>query len=189
VGFSISWLAVRGKEPAVVASSLGLKGTGNKVEYAEAMYTGRALPSGWFLLVINQCDHKFTAPASLSALSQGAEVIACSVEEHVMVSTSELWKAGRKVWRLEHNAQDSIDHLSESGDLPEAFGDIKRSLSADQENAGGKDAETDYFFDIPLTTSKSIVGFKHDEESNLEENSFEVFEALANSPRPWWKLW
>jgi hypothetical protein len=189
VGYSISWLAVRGQDPSVVTSSLGLKASGKKAEYAEAMYTGRSLPNGWFLLVINQCEHKFLAPESLSKLSTDSEVIACSIEEHVMVSTSELWKNGTNVWRIEHNGQESIDHLRESGDCPPGYPQIKSSLSKQQEDAGGKNADTDYLFDIPLVTAASIVGFKHDEDNGLEESSFDVFDGPDAASKPWWKLW
>jgi len=49
------------------------------------MFTGRKLPSGWLLLVINETEHKLVRPNSLAALSQACEVIASSIEEHVMV--------------------------------------------------------------------------------------------------------
>jgi hypothetical protein len=189
VGYAISWLAVRGKDSAAVTASLGLKASGEKTEYAEAMYTGRPLPSGWFLLVINQAEHKFLNQDSLARLSQGSEVIASTIEEHVMVCASEAWKDGVKVWRIEHDAQESIDHINASGALPDVYASIKSSLSKQQEEAGGKTADTDYFFDIPLQTAKSIVGFKHDEDSGLEDGSFEVFKGSAGSSKPWWKLW
>src|SRR5688572_186304 len=111
MGFSLSWLAVRGKDPASITESLGLASTAEKADYAERMYTGRLLPNGWFLLVINQCDHKFITPKALSTLSASSEVLACSIEEHVMVSIAELWNNGTQIWRIEHNAQESIDHI------------------------------------------------------------------------------
>ena len=187
MGYSISWLAIRGQ--GELAAALGLKRTGKKANYGEAMYTGRRLAGGWFLMVMNECEHPFVAPESLSKLSVGAELLACSVEEHVMVSTSELWKDGAKVWRIEHNAQESIDHIKESGVLPEGYSDIKNALSKKQEDAGGTEADTDYFFDIPLATAKRIVGFKHDEDSGVEDSSFEIFEGPGASAKPWWKFW
>lgn len=187
MGYAISWLAVRGKPAEAVVSALGLTPTGTKAEYGEAMFTGRALSNGWFLLVINECEHKFTRPESLSSLSNGCDVIGCTVEEHVMVCTAEAWKDGAQIWRLEHDAHKSIEHLSKSGSLPSGYATIESSLSNEQEKAGGKNADTDYFFDIPLQTAKSIVGFKHDEDSGLEEQSFEVFRGPEQ--KPWWKFW
>ena len=189
MGFAISWLAVRGKDPATIVAALGLTATGTKAEYAEDMYTGRLLPTNWFLLVINQCDHKFVTPKILSTLSGSSEVLACSVEEHVMVSTAELWRDGAQIWRIEHNAQDSIDHLQASGALPQNFEGISSALTEQQVKAGGSEADVDYYFDIPLQTAKSIVGFKHDEASGLEDSSFDVFHLSSNAPKAWWKLW
>jgi len=198
MGFAISWLAVKGKTPEAVIQELGLTPTGEMAEYGESLFTGRALPSGWFLLVINQCEHKFVKPNSLASLSSNCEAIACSIEEHVMVCTSELWRNGAQVWRIEHDAQQSIDHISTSGLLPDDYPTIEREFAEQQKQAGGKKADTDYFFDIPLQTAKSIVGFKHD-EAELEDESFEVFKGNEASPhtdpisnqgkRPWWKLW
>jgi hypothetical protein len=189
VGFSISWLAVKGQSPEAVVASLGLKDTGAKGEYGEEMHTGCSLPGGWFLIVVNQCEHPFIAPPSLSKLSADSEVIACSIEEHVMVSTSECWKGGARLWRIEHNAQENIEHLTETGALPEGYSAIKRSLLKQQEEAGGKEADVDYFFDIPLTAAKSIVGFKHDESSGLADGSFVIFAETTAKSKPWWKLW
>lgn len=187
MGFAISWLAFRGKEPAAIMSTLGLFPTGEKAEYANAMYTARMLPNGWFLLVINKAEHPVVAPESVSSLSGDCEVIACSVEEHVMVCTAEAWKNGSQLWRIEHNAQESIDHISSSGALPPDYENIKDTFSLKQEQAGGKDADTDFFFDIPLQAAKSVVGFKHDEDSGLESGSFDVYQ--SSKSKPWWKLW
>lgn len=91
-----------------------------------------------------------------------------------MVCTSELWRNEEQIWRIEHNAQQGIDHLNASGSLPESFPTIRTECAEEQEQAGGKEADIDYFFEIPLQTANSIVGFKHD-EADLEDESFEVF--------------
>lgn len=198
MGFAISWLAVKGKSPEVLVHELGLAPTGDTADYGEAMFTGRTLPSGWFLLVMNQCDHKFVMPKSLGPLSAGCEIVACSIEEHVMVCTSSLWRNGAVVWHIEHDAQKSIDHISTFGQLPDGYTEIEREFAEQQKLAGGKEADTDYFSEIPLQTANAIVGFKHD-EAGLDDKDFEVFKSEASSPRadqssshgrkPWWKLW
>ena len=83
MGFAISWLAVKGKTPEALIQELGLTPTGEMAEYGESLFTGCTLPSGWFLLVINQCEHKLVKPKSLTLLSSNCETIACSIEEHV----------------------------------------------------------------------------------------------------------
>lgn len=195
MGWAISWLAVKEKSREALIHELGLTPTGETADYGESMFTGRLLPSEWFLLVINQCEHKFVSSKSLAVLSKNCEIVACSIEEHVMVCTSELWRDGAQVWRIEHDAQQSIDHISTSGLLPDGYSVIEREFSEQQEQAGGKKADTDYFFEIPLQAAKALVDFKHD-EAELEDESFEVFKSGAPSfaaetnqvKRPWWKV-
>jgi hypothetical protein len=198
MGFAISWLAVIGKSPEAITQELGLKPTGEMGEYGESFFSGRTLSSGWFLLFINQWEHNFIRPKSLASISSNCEVVACSIEEHVMVCTSELWRNGAQIWRLEHDAQKSKEYISKSGVLPTGYSAIEREFSEQQKHAGGETADTDYFFEIPLQTAKSIVGFKHD-ETGAENDGFVVFKSATLSPpvgpsaardkRPWWKLW
>ena len=198
MGFAISWLAVKGKSPEAITQELELTPTGEMTDYGESLFTGRALSSGWFLLVINQCEHDFVKQKSLSSLSGKCEVIACSIEEHVMFCSSELWRNGVQIWRIEHDAQKSIEHISHSGSMPDGYSAIEKAFSEEQKKAGGKKANTDYFFEIPLQAAKSVVGFKHD-ESNPDDDGFKVFsgpshlshESLgsAQGMKPWWMLW
>jgi len=58
MGYAISWLAVKGKSEEVLIAELGLAPTGEMAEYGDSMFTGRKLPSGWLLLVINESEHK-----------------------------------------------------------------------------------------------------------------------------------
>ena len=156
------------------------------------------LPSGWFVLVINACEHESVKPNSLGLLSKDCEVIASSIEEHVMFCSSELWRDGAQVWRIEHDAQKSIDHIAVSGNLPSDYSAIEQEHASEQKQAGGTEADVDYFFEVPLHTAKNIVGFKHD-DADLEGESFEVFESTAmpsrrvatgnHDKKPWWKLW
>jgi len=199
MGYAISWLAGKGKSEEVLIAELGLAPTGEMAEYGDSMFTGRKLPSGWLLLVINESEHKLVRPNSLAALSQGCEVIASSIEEHVMVCSSELWRDGAQVWRIEHDAQKNIEHIAASGDLPAEYPAIKQEHAEEQKQAGGSEAHVDYFFEIPLHTAKNIVGFKHDEvDPAIEDESFMVFELDAvrsgerienQDKKPWWKLW
>ena len=198
MGFAISWLAVKGKSPAAVAQELGLTPTGEITDYAEALFTGRTLSVGWFLLVIDAFEHEFVKPAVLAALSCNCDVVACSIEEHVGFCSSELWRRGTQVWRIEHDSQTSVEHISHSGSPPNGFTAIEKSFSERQREAGGKESHIDYYFEIPLQTAKVAVGFKHD-EANPDLEDFEVFSKPANSAStkptsqrgkmPWWKLW
>lgn len=198
MGFSISWLAVNGKSPEAITQELGLTPTGEMTEYGESLFTGRTLSNGWFLLVINHCKHDFVKSKSLASLSISCEVIACSIEEHVMFCSSELWRNGAQIWRIEHDAQKNIEHISNFGLPPDGYSAIDQEFFEEQKKAGGKKADTDYIFEIPLQVAKNIVGFRHD-ESNPDDDGFGVFNGPSRSPyvdrksaqdsKPWWKLW
>lgn len=207
MGFSISWIAVRYKTPDTLLEELSLKRTGEMSEYPEAPICGRTLPGGWFMLVFDEINHPLVTTKSFAAISKDCDAVICSIEEHVMVATSELWRNGEQIWRIEHDAQQSIDHIEASGNLPSEYAAIVEEYATQQENAGGKKADTDYFFEIPLQIAKNIVGFKHD-ESDFQDEGFEEFQDVAVSPKirptaavektphhdvpkhkPWWKVW
>ncbi len=173
MGFSLSWLAVRGKSRAEVCEALDLKGTGELEEIPEAPFTGADLPKGWFMVVENNSEG-LVQDSILKKVSLGCEVVACSVEEHVMVSNATGWKNGQKLWSILHDAQQSIEHLEFTGEPP-GFVTISDGLRKEQQAAGGKDADVDYIFDIPVATAESLTGYRHDKMiPELGEKPFEV---------------
>jgi hypothetical protein len=196
MGYAVSWLAVKDAVSEPLLQELGLITTGERVDYGDALFTGRALPTGWFILFINKCEHQFVQPKTLASISNIGDVIACSIEEHVMWSTAELWRNGAQVWRVEHDAQKGTCHISTAGLLPDGYSAIETEFTEKQKQAGGEDSDTDYSFEIPLFTARNIVGFKHD-ESGPEDAGFMVFKnslpeaaavATDREKRPWWKL-
>jgi len=187
----MSWLAVEAPTSEYLLQNLRLTSTTETAMFGESLFTGSNLPSGWFILVINQCEHEFIKPKVLESLSSNVDVVACSIEEHVMWSTAEMWRNGSRVWRIEHDGQKGISHISASGLLPDGYQAIERRFAEQQRNSSGVGSDTDYFFEVPLQTARSIVGFKHD-ESGVEGGSFLVFNGGASSQmatKPWWKFW
>lgn len=193
MGFSLAWLAVRGIPYETVLERQGLASTGSVSDYAEAPVSAMRW-GGWTLVVARGCDHRIVGDANLATLSLGCEVVACSVEEHVMHSSSQLWSDGRRQWRIEHDAQRSIDHLSATGSLPQDFGAIRDRFAAQQEAEGGADADVDLYFEIPLVLAQSRVGFKHDEVTASDtDGKFRVLDDLAHPQssraKAWWRVW
>jgi hypothetical protein len=194
MGYAISWLAVKDVDSERLLKNLELSPTGETARFGTAPFTGRAMPSGWFVLVMNQCEHKFVKPETLASLSHLADVIACSIEEHVMCSTAEFWRDGTQVWQTGHDAQQGMCHINATGSMPDKYAAIEEELSEMQKQSGGENSDTDYFFEIPLRTAKSIVGFKHD-EAESEFGNFQIFKSGSASSfahqeaKPRWKLW
>ena len=188
MGYAVSWLAVRGTNDELLLRQLQLEKTGEAADPGDEMFTGSALPSGWWVLFINQCEHDFVKSSTLESLSASTEVLACSIEEHVMWSRAELWRDGAEIWRIEHDAQKSIDDLATSGTLPSTAAAIEKEFAAKQT----EDEEVDYFFEIPLQVAKGIVGFKHDEAAPGIVKFTMLRNVGPNTPRrekkPWWKF-
>jgi hypothetical protein len=110
-------------------------------------------------------------------LSQNYRVVACSIEEHVMFSSAEEWVAGAMAWRAVHAGENGPMDLKTSGALPPSFQSMANALAAKQEAEGGKTAEVDHYFDIPLNAAKAITGFKHDEKvPGLDYEKFDLLQ-------------
>lgn len=55
MGFSLSWLAVRGKVPHAVRDELGVRPTGHRQEVPDSPVVGAESPAGWYLIVVTPC--------------------------------------------------------------------------------------------------------------------------------------
>jgi hypothetical protein len=180
MGYSQSWLAVKGNQPAAVLETLGLRGTGTREEIAESPIVGAELPSGWFLVVAGCSGHRLMRDPILQRLSAGCEVITGDVEEHVMVSVASGWKDGRKVWSVRHDAQRDMEHLQTEGELPAAFTSIRDRLRSEQQAAGGGKADVDYIFAVPVELAQALTGYRHD--AHIPGAGTDPFEVLVETP-------
>jgi hypothetical protein len=179
MGYSQSWLAVKGKARASVLEALGLRGTGAREEIAESPIVGAELPNGWFLVVGDRSGHRLMRDPSVQRLSAGCEVVTGDVEEHVMVSVATGWKEGRRVWSVTHDAQRDREHLQTEGELPAVFTSIRDRLRSEQQAAGGRDADVDYIFDVPVELAQTLTGYRHD--ADIPGTGPEPFEVLVET--------
>ena len=163
MGDSLSWFAVRGKTPEAVLRDFGLKNVG--AAYRDTPYCGGMLPSGWFL--VTHGWHEFSTN-EVRSLSRDCEVIACFVEEHVMVSRAAGWKDGKQIWSVSHGADDSDDNLEVEGEPPAGFPMIRDRLIKQQEEDGG----ADFIFNIPIDLAKEITGYSHEDSLEISFDNF-----------------
>lgn len=175
MGFAITWCAVREEYAQNVLDELGVSPTGAKEEFPESLMSTAKLSTGWRVIWYNAYGCPLLRSKDLAKLSQDHDVLMCMVEEHVMASSSELWSSGHRNWWIAHEGGNGPQGLSTEGALPECFVPIRSALEDAQGAAGGKDADVDYIFDIPLKVAQCIVGFKHDEDCpHLTEDQFVV---------------
>lgn len=173
MGFSISWVALKGLSKTEALSRLGLVDSGEPDEFNESPISIAALPSGWLIVVSNDVEH-FLDDMLLQRLSRDCELLCCAVEEHCMLSIAIQYLNGQEKWAIRHEGDgDDIFHLVKAGILPEFYAQIEDDMMSTQRNEGGRDAGVDYIFEIPLLTAKEVCGYKHD-ESNFAFTALET---------------
>lgn len=177
MGFAVSWLAVRNNNEASVLASLGLEKTGETEEFPESDWCSTGLGE-WIVVWSNsfEPDRFRRAPSKLKG-----EVIVCDVEEHVMFVSTSAFRDGTLVWRIVHDAQQALDHLTVEGKPPEALARVR----AEEVARVNEDRDVDFIFEIPVRMAQEVVGFRHDAGSEP------VFDTLrvTSGAKPRWKFW
>ena len=85
MGFHVGWISVNGRTPKEVQADLGLIETGTREYVPESELTGTQLPSGWYVIFVNDLAARELEDDVLMKLSRGAEVMSFLVEEASMV--------------------------------------------------------------------------------------------------------
>jgi hypothetical protein len=174
MGFHVAWITVRGKEPKQVQSELGLAETGAREYLPESDLAAVLLPSGWYLIFFNDLAAPELEEDRLASLSRGGEVMEFLVEEASMVSVARGYADGKGVWEVVHDSSKGLENLETSGALPSSFPSVRDRLMKELK-AG--ESSADYLFDVPADLSKSITGFRHDEDiEGIQGDPFAVME-------------
>jgi hypothetical protein len=165
MGFGVLLIAVSGKDPAAVHREYGVVPTDEFWESPEPPVAGANLPSGSYLLYIQ--DQIIPDDRVFARLSSNASLMACYVNETCMESLATKWVNGRNVWRVHHDAsQHGNEHLEASGDLPSQYAGIReRLLEAWRDNH-----DADYVFDVPIMLVKELGGFQYDEDIEVADS-------------------
>jgi hypothetical protein len=162
MGFSISWIGVHGVSKKEVLARLRLQDTGEIDEANESPVSGAELPTGWYVLFLNDLAHPLVAPTALHKLSQECVVVGCQVEEHVMFSASFHYSHGRHDWTIKHESYKGLYHLDIEGAAPSFVGELRAAGEREQREAGGEKAGVDYIFDVPVEAAGRVCGYRHD---------------------------
>ena len=173
MGFSSSWLAVRGKSSKDVLADLGLVETSSREWMPESEIVSTTPSSGWFVVFFNEVSPEALKPEALKLISSNAELVTCQIEEHAMVSAASEWRNAKELWYVAHDAEDGLTNLDSSGELPTGFADIRDR----QERKRQTTRDVDYVFEVPIELAASIVGFRHDD--SFDEAASEAFTVLA----------
>jgi hypothetical protein len=179
MGWSLCWLAIKGKTPQAVREVLGFRPTREFVGVGEAPIAAAEMPNGWYVIA---CDHeeRVAYDPILQDLSVGCELVTCFLEEHVMYCSATGWRDGKQCWGVIHDSQKDRQHLEVSGEPPATFAEIRQKWFA-KDTRG----DCDYIFEIPLETARSVTGFCHDQDiPGLRYDAFEVLEGKVPVGEP-----
>jgi hypothetical protein len=181
MGFSLSFLAVKGQSPEEVRRRLGLSDTGTVAgewDYPCPKVRGASLPDDWYLVLLDDADHRFVMEDEILArLSQGCEVVACRLSEGIMASGCLGWQDGAKLWEIEHEPdEDDANRLVVKGTPPAAFEAIAARLRAKQEEEDREDSEmpVDYIWEIPIELANSLCRYRHDQYADWGKPEFTI---------------
>ncbi len=177
MGYSLSWIAVKGRTTEDLQRLIGFRSTGKPGNYGEHYLVGRSLQDGWYILIANSSDDPIANNKMLSELSKGGQAIVCSVEEHVMFSSCSFWDKGKKAWSVKHRGDRNVFDLVKSGKVPKSYASLMEELVQKQKAESGENADVDHIFELPLELAKQLVGFRHDQETgDAGDGSYEILE-------------
>ena len=190
MGFSLSWLAIKGKSPEVILNALALEKTGKREAIPESPIVSTLLPTGWFLIVANRAEHRLISEKIITPLSNDCEIITSDTEDHVMVSRIFGWENGKITWSVVHDGSEGdCEHLKITGTPPEILHEVKIRMEFEQKKSKEQSIEVDYFSDIPVELGKALIGYRHDEDLYGEDGyPFEVLQSIANDKPLWCKF-
>lgn len=182
MGYAISWIAIRGQSPGKVQALFDLEPTGDMESVPDSDVVGATLPSGWYLIFDNARTFEFSPELFDARMTAGAEAVVCMVEEHIMLSSAAAYKDGKQIWSTKHDAQEGIEHLEYSGELPVEFASIREKCLEMQRIENADSSAADHIFDIPVALAAAITGFRYDQDIPGTAEDDEPFERLVVLP-------
>lgn len=176
MGFRVQLIAIRGKDAAAVQRDFGVAPTGRHEEIPESPVVGVLLPSGAYLLYVN--DEIIPDGGVFARLSQGGSLVACYANETVMCSHTCGWEDGHECWSVLHDCEQGALHLGIHGTPPPEFGPIRDRLFAKQQEC----EDADFVFDVPVELFVALGGIRYDQDIPGESpDSWEILDRLPRS--------
>jgi len=159
MGFSHSWIAVRGLTPKRAMEVLGMEVSPTPRPGLFMQGVALIFLPDWLVAISDRDDDAFKG--SLSKLAALGPAVACSINERVMHSEARGYEGGEQRWGIIHdpNGGESLYSLQITGNPPDQIEGIVSGAKAEQDSEGGEDADVDMMFDIPPKLAESICGF------------------------------
>ncbi|WP_067477168.1 hypothetical protein [Actinomadura hibisca] len=165
MGFATGYVAVKDLSPEEILTRLGatLGETVAEPDLSTAPTCVAPATNGW--TVIGDSAHNvWDEPDHLTALSKGTTLVTAYMEEHDMYAHAELYRDGRRVWRV----------VSESGEDPQLSteGTPPESLARLAQEAEAEDPDVDHLFEVPFALVTEATGNEVDGGCPWPESGF-----------------
>jgi hypothetical protein len=186
MSYSVSWIAVRGKTPRKIRLALGLQASGVWQPEPDCPIAGAMLTSGWYLVRAEGFTSVLSDPTVGAELSQGCDLVTCSVNEAEHLSAAGQWENGERLWVIRHDGWRGRRSVETYGTLPLGFESIEDELLELEE------ADRDAFYEMPINAAEALTGYRHDaKRTNIKDNGYELLIAGRGSESggmgTWWK--
>jgi hypothetical protein len=210
MGFSLSWVAIKGVTADEACSAMGFERTGKtSSELFGEELAGAELPNGMYLVfadgrgpftMFNESyEHRPALPN---------EAVAFMCNDNAMMSKIACVADGKTRWSIVR--YDSGEPYELEGEIPAEYHRLLAKAKEEQAKAGH---EVDYLYEVTAELGFHLTGYQHDRVQ--DHVRFEVLRALPSSPyaprpsamnrstrrspsslpwpgtggRPWWKFW
>jgi hypothetical protein len=163
MGFSLEWVAVRGKEPRDVWTAMGLQGTGRPG--GDAPLYGLSQANGWHVVVAHVASGY--SPSMLevvSPASRGADGFCGAVVESTGYSELSAWQNGVRLFRVLHDEHNDLGLEAES-DLPPTYAALAEKWANDPS-------------EIAIELAFQLIGFRYDEDDGSSAEELMVTPAM-----------
>jgi hypothetical protein len=176
----LGYIAVKGLEKGQVLDILDIKESDRPAQLFSQAAVG-VTSMGWVVVIAP--DTGFPTPERLAAVSETAEAIGFWHSSAVMCATAYGYRGGELVWQIDHVAEEGIDHLEASGDLPSTFESVV--AAARKAQADEPDPDVDHIFGIPESVVASLCGFHSEQDIDFQ---FMALQAPPKRPGLWARL-
>ncbi|MEV5647405.1 hypothetical protein AB0L57_04050 [Nocardia sp. NPDC052254] len=163
MGYTFSWVAVRGQVPGDLFDQLGLVALSDRRADTEPDFIAAASRGGWVIVAVRDICPGYPNQADLlKRLSRDCELIACYESTYGPESAAAAWKNGRLLWKVEHRTDGDRTpaDIACEGDLPPSFEEI---LTVAQTRPR-EYTDVDHLYEVPIDLAKAVTGFRQDED-------------------------
>ncbi|OXE36554.1 MAG: hypothetical protein CGW95_06950 [Phenylobacterium zucineum] len=155
---SVGWVAVQGMGRHAMLDQLNLVEIGEASDCLMGDYACTELADGWVVVVARNAS-RLPPRQAAERLSANHTTVGGKLKDSTVQSRAFGYENGVEVWRVEHDSRIDIDDLTIVGTPPDAINKVRSRVKA---LVSKNEAQTDWFYHVPLELSLAVCGFRPD---------------------------